>query len=420
MDRVFAMRRLDARGPASRRAAVDAKGATLGPDCVLVRRTATGYRCLCREDAAAIQKFLFGGKGDEPDRLFALSRGIARALNEGEVALAQIYGLRIPIADLDSGQRKQLAAAAPFAKANFNPDQPRDDHGRWTDQGTSGSETTPLAAPVGAIAGVTAEAAGSIFGALGPRALSGLVDLAAGMAVPTAFLGVLFLPTNGTPVIEGALPRRPDLGYRYDQDAGVLDIYRQDDAGPQQLVTARIGTDGLFHDADGRVLGRSLGSTVAIDPDAPPASVGRTGAEAGAASASGQDRPQLCPDPSVENIAGRSERSLAYQQQITGLPPGLEVKLNGVRFDGCREADGTMLEAKGPGYADKMTGLDTWERWYTGAKEIQVQMKNQAEAATGRVIEWHFAEQPVADYFCAFASKNKLSNVAVSYTPVRP
>src|SRR5277367_2327404 len=105
MDRIFAnMRRLDARGPASRRAAVDAEGATLGPDCVLVRRTAAGYRCQRREDAAVIQKFLFGGEADEPDRLFALSRGIARALNEGEVALAQIYGLRIPIADLDSGQ----------------------------------------------------------------------------------------------------------------------------------------------------------------------------------------------------------------------------------------------------------------------------------------------------------------------------
>lgn len=130
MDRVSeAMRRLDARGPESRRVVVDAEGAMLGPHCVLVRRTRDGYRCLRREDAAALQQFLFDAEGD-PDRLFAISRGLAGALNRGEMTLAQIYGLRIPVAALDGEQLKQLAAAAPFLRANFNPDEPRDWHGR--------------------------------------------------------------------------------------------------------------------------------------------------------------------------------------------------------------------------------------------------------------------------------------------------
>jgi len=67
------MRRLDARGPASRGVVVDAEGAMLGPDCVLVRRAAAGYRCVRPEEAAAIQKMLFKAQADDPNRLFALA-----------------------------------------------------------------------------------------------------------------------------------------------------------------------------------------------------------------------------------------------------------------------------------------------------------------------------------------------------------
>src|SRR5579864_6757373 len=95
MDLVYErMRRLDARGSASRGVVVDAEGAMLGPDCVLVRRTAAGYRCLHPAEAAAIQKALFGAEEGDTSRLFVVSRGIAKALNDGERALAQIYGLR--------------------------------------------------------------------------------------------------------------------------------------------------------------------------------------------------------------------------------------------------------------------------------------------------------------------------------------
>jgi restriction endonuclease fold toxin 5 of polymorphic toxin system len=276
--------------------------------------------------------------------------------------------------------------------------------------------TARLVAPIAVAATVAVETAASIFGALGRTALSGLADLAAGLAAPTAFLGVLFLPTNNRLVSEGKLPDRPDLGYRYDRDTGILEIYRAD-AGRQSVLSGRVGTDGLFHDADGRIIGRSLGSTLAIDPDALPAPIGRTGAEARTEAETAKDRPRLCPDPSAESIAGRSERSLAHEEQITGLPRGLEVKLNGVRFDGCREGDGTMLEAKGPGFADKMTAPDDWPEWFTGDEAMAEQMRRQSGAAAGRMVEWHFAEQPVADYFRVFAEQNRLSNIVVLYTP---
>jgi hypothetical protein len=346
---VLEKRSLDARSPTSRRIVVDDNGATIGPDCVLVRRVADGYRCLHPREAAAIQQALFGPAGD-PDRLF-MSRGIARSLNAGNLALAQIYGLRIPVPDLDGAPLRRLAAAAPFIKANFNPDEPRipagePGGGEWTDAG-AGSDAASLDSATGlllqpqsngspiAIAGtatsVGAEAAASILGTLGRTALAGLGDLAAGMSGPTAFLGTLFLPTNSSLVSAAEVPGRPDLGYVYDADTGVLEIYRRAASGDQLAITGRVSPDGLFRDADGLIIGRALGSTAVVDPDALPPPIAQTGVGSQSAAETAEQRPSLCPDPSAEIIAGRSERSLAYQEQITGLPRGLEVMLNGVR-----------------------------------------------------------------------------------------
>src|SRR5260370_28331660 len=94
------MRRLYPRGPDSRGVAVDADGAAIGPDCILVRRTPTGFRCLAPAEAAAIQATILG-PSHAPNWLFDQSERIAAALTQGEVALAQIYGLYIPIAELD-------------------------------------------------------------------------------------------------------------------------------------------------------------------------------------------------------------------------------------------------------------------------------------------------------------------------------
>jgi hypothetical protein len=75
----------------------------------------------------------------EPDWLFRQSRHIARALTAREIALAQIFGLRIPVEGLDARQLAELATAASLIKANFNPDEPHDEHGRWTDNGNAAS-----------------------------------------------------------------------------------------------------------------------------------------------------------------------------------------------------------------------------------------------------------------------------------------
>lgn len=130
------MWRLHPRGAANQSVCVDADGAMLGRDCVLVQRTPFGYRSAHREAARDMQRVLLSDK-DDPDWLYEQGQRIAKALDRGEIALAQIYGLRIPVRDLDGQQLKRLAAIATHTKAGFNPAEPRipkGDHGggEWT------------------------------------------------------------------------------------------------------------------------------------------------------------------------------------------------------------------------------------------------------------------------------------------------
>lgn len=118
------MRRLFDRGPANPGIAVDAEGAMLGPDCVLVRRTPQGYRCIDAAEAAALQDCLSGDRRDS-DWLFGQCRRIAKALDNHDLPLAQILGIYLPIGDLDPEQLKRLALTTPLIKANFDPNEPR-------------------------------------------------------------------------------------------------------------------------------------------------------------------------------------------------------------------------------------------------------------------------------------------------------
>jgi hypothetical protein len=132
------MRRLHPRGAANRGICVDAEGAMLGPDCVLVRRSPGGFYTIDRDDASVLQKGLLDRDQDR-DWLFRQCQRIADALNKGEIALAQIYGLYIPIGDLDDRQLQRIARAG-VAETGFNPDEPRipkgNPHGgEWSTEG---------------------------------------------------------------------------------------------------------------------------------------------------------------------------------------------------------------------------------------------------------------------------------------------
>ena len=70
-----------------------------------------------------------------------------------------------------------------------------------------------------------------------------------------------------------------------------------------------------------------------------------------------------------------SKRAARYQEQISGHSAneaywvgGKDLKSGGVKFDGFK--DGVLLEAKGPGYANKFTDGLQPESWFapSGAK----------------------------------------------------
>jgi hypothetical protein len=447
------MQRLYPRGSGNRGIAVDAEGAMLGPDCVLVRRTAQGYRCIAPGEAAALQQFLLGN-AREPDWLFGQCRRIAKALDGGEIALSQILGLYIPVTDLDGDRLKQLAAAAPLIRANFNPDEPRipkgnPDGGQWTtgggdgagaraageesNIGSSGGHLPTNIAPAGTV--VAAEAAAdSLLGEIGGARLASLARLAAGMSAPTLFLGILFIPFNHNPLAEGKIENAPRLTYRYDRDTGIVRIWRDGAAGGRTLLgRGHIDAAARFRDAGGHVIGRLLpGGAVIVDPDRLPGYRAQSGAVAGprAAAQAGSEadtEPKLCPDPNFDHPGARS-KDIAYQHYVSTLingrplPPGLAVSLwnpisgKYVHFDDCRLSDGTMIDAKGTGYLAQLSHGAMTYPWLGIEEKMRRQARAQIQAAQGRPIEWHFAEREVADYVRALFEHQEI-RIHVIYTP---
>ena len=336
----------------------------------------------------------------------------------------------------------RLIIAEGLLKDGFDPSQPRDGHGRWIDGGDAEDGGTaddaatldplPPAAPApeangssngsGMVGSLADAAASSLLETSTIEAIAGLAEIAARFTAVTAFLGMVFVPANDSLISSGTLPGDPDITFHYDRGTGVLTLY----LNGQEIFSGQSDIDGIFSDENGEPFGRRVAGSLVLDPDAPiynSKSDARDDSEAGAQAQTdvATDRPKLCPDPEPEkSISGRSERALAYQEQITGLPRGLAVELNSVSFDGCRESDGTMLEAKGQGFEWAMTSDGEWRINYHGVIDIMAQAQNQFRAAGNRTIEWYFAEEPVANYFRQRFEGAGWKNISVFYRPYGP
>jgi hypothetical protein len=85
---------------------------------------------------------------------------------------------------------------------------------------------------------------------------------------------------------------------------------------------------------------------------------------------------------------------------------------------------GVLLEAKGPGYANKfLDNLDP-RRWFvgSGAADLVKQARRQLAAAqaTGSSVRWHIAEQKTADAIQRLFERNEIVGIEVVYTaPLR-
>jgi hypothetical protein len=367
------------------------------PDRVFVRQTRTGYLCVGIGAGSRLLRAAF----EQHDTAMRVDREI----------VARKIGVRSPLPGLNDPHLSRLALLAALSKG-YSEDEPRDERGRWTD-GAAGAGAAGLLAPAPKSTSFLAPLARATLVALNALADSALAAAAVTAAGVAVVFGIIFIPTNRSTIPEGTLPERPDVSFNFDQETGVLTLYQRTEGGQKIIFAGRPDRDGVFRDDDGNAVARRLDNSVLVDPDALP----------GGGSPKEKDEPKLCPAPTEENIEGRKDRSLRYQRQITGLRDGLDVKLPDpvegglVSFDGCRQSDGTMLEAKGPGYAEHLEGgyPAVW-KGFEDKINRQVELQSRSAAASGRNVEWHFAEKEVADYFRPIWA-NKYPNVIVIYTP---
>jgi hypothetical protein len=119
-----------------------------------------------------------------------------------------------------------------------------------------------------------------------------------------------------------------------------------------------------------------------------------------------------------------SAASRAYQEQITGLPVGLNCVANGVRFDGFDYEQNAYLDAKGPRYITPHNHNPDGSpmQWYTGYGQMLDQLERQARAAAGRPVHWY-----VVDEFAAAIVRNAVASnletvgrITVIVEPRRP
>ena len=254
--------------------------------------------------------------------------------------------------------------------------------------------------------------------------LAGLARLAAGAAGPFVTLGAIFIPTPAGRISQGAIPGEPDMHYFFDEPAGALRLYRQGENGRKTIAAAIMKSGGIFVDSEtGEPVARFVNGNLLFDAeslagDAPDRRAKRE-----------TDEPKLCPAPSKDVGHGASERAIAYQAQISRLnnprrplPPGMAVRLNNpetgkdVVFDDCRLSDGTMIEAKGPGYADMLK--DPFFSKMVMPEDWRDQGERQVAAAGPRDIEWYFAERQAAESAeKIFEGSKKLHKIKIYVVP---
>ncbi|HUK08316.1 MAG TPA: Tox-REase-5 domain-containing protein [Stellaceae bacterium] len=402
------------RAPQRANALIVTDGNSVQRDRIWVRRTPVGYLLMGFAPTEPIARFAFEGEADQ-NPFFTLCRRIESDVARGGKLKADQLGLKVPLNRFNDPVLRRLAIADKLIKEGFNPDEPRNARGEWTSEGggtSAGAAVATTAAPVATdtgreltetvagttVASVATDIGSDLFSAWRiwtADALALLPRIAAGLNVFTLAGGLILIPGNRSGGLEsqGTLPDNPDIAY--ERMEGRLTLYRVDEDGNRtKIYEGYPGADHYYRDEQGNVVAQDLGiengfvadptaiTALAMrgprrrrDQDAEEDSDADSDAQAAARARSiAKDEPQLCPDPGPDRPGYKSPRAMEYQMRVTGLPPGLGVLFNDVMFDGCREIDGTLLEAKGPGYAramddwdeDEPMSPDLWRDWYTG------------------------------------------------------
>jgi hypothetical protein len=437
MEMALTMRQLHERGPMCRGLAVDSEGVVLGTKCILVRRSGRGYQVA---DFDKTGQLLFAlGRHHNVQHLELQLNGIRRALDDGNLAKAQILGLQTSLAGISSDELARIEVSAALLK--YDPAQPRDNIGRWTTGGGSSDapeEDEALQPPEPAFLQsptpepvffepspsapiIVPPPVAPAVEELAPETVGLLSRFAAVLGGSLALGGLLALiPTNGTNIHEGDIPGRPDLTYRLDE--GELMIDHVDDQGNLHRVYEGFpDAAGLYRDSTGRVIGQRVGTGAVFNLGSVPmfggpSAMGPTAASDPTSHDSGPSSsdPKDCPDPTPESINGRDPDVVRYQSQITGLEPGQIVHLNGRNFDGCDEETGDMKEAKHG--QDWFFTVPVEDRPSLNEyKKIMAQAEGQSNAAGERRVIWYFSNPEAATYWREKFKEANLDNLGTKW-----
>src|SRR5260221_7991007 len=123
------------------------QGVCWGPLALVERQSDGGGRNrFVPRDQNQLERILgtaFGLKADLTTRMNGL-RTIAKALNEGNLGRAQIVTLHLKLPPLpDTDTSKRLEIAEQLVKFNFDPNQLRDERGKWSLEGEASSAKPP-------------------------------------------------------------------------------------------------------------------------------------------------------------------------------------------------------------------------------------------------------------------------------------
>ncbi|MBB6251940.1 hypothetical protein [Nitrospirillum iridis] len=114
----------------------------------LLAKGAGGFHARSAAEVAVLLKRAYAGAEPNAAILPGLTK-IAAALNRGDLPQAMIRAVHLRLSDLDWDAAVRLARANDNL-AKYSPDQPRDDHGRWTDEGGGASKEPVKVKQVGA------------------------------------------------------------------------------------------------------------------------------------------------------------------------------------------------------------------------------------------------------------------------------
>jgi hypothetical protein len=104
----------------------------------LLRTTAAGLEPRPADEIGALLKSAYGHDVDPTSWSSGLGV-VAKALNQGDLGCAMVAALHLRLPEL-SWEGAARVTRADQALAKYDPDEPRDERGRWTTDGASGSE----------------------------------------------------------------------------------------------------------------------------------------------------------------------------------------------------------------------------------------------------------------------------------------